>query len=128
MTTTDPDLSPDPDEVLQVEAPEPTVRVKIEGPTRVQILPRTSGGIRGVTVGTTPVRLCVGDPHRAAAHILTDDVAVRIAGSQQELTGGQPGKLGAGKSFDWDVVDELWAMTETGTTTVTVVQKRWADG
>lgn len=132
MTTTAgivPDFSPDPDDVLQVEAPEPVVQVRTVGPVRVQDLPRVSAGIRGVTVPQVSARqLLTADPHRATATIITSDLPVLIAGSAQEVIGGQPGQLPAATMLLFGATDELWAQGVGGDTTVTVIQERWADG
>ncbi|MBW5252043.1 hypothetical protein JGS39_24090 [Streptomyces sp. P01-B04] len=125
-----PDLSPDPDDVLQVEAPEPVVQVRPVGPVRVQDLPRVSAGIRGLTVPDGPPKqLLTADPHRATATIITSDLAILIGGSAQDIQGGQPGQLPAGTVLKFGATDELWATALGGTvTTVTVIQERWANG
>lgn len=124
-----PDLSPDPEDVLQVEAPEPVVQVRTVGPVRVQELPRVSAGIRGLTVGTSPRQLLTSDPHRARATILAAG-DVLLGGSAQEVAGGQPGLWPAGQVLEFGATDELWAAVATGPddTQVTVIQERWADG
>ena len=125
-----PELEPDTDEVLQVEEVDvPAVKVTVEGPARVQLLPTKSAGIRGITVPDTGARrLMTADPHRARAVVITDAVAVLIGGSQQEVDGGQPGKIPAGMRVEFGATDELWARSVTGETTVTVIQERWANG
>ena len=128
--SSEPDLSPDPDDVLQVEAPEPAVRVEVVGPARVQALPRVSAGIRGLTVvDGPPKQLLTADPHRASATVITADTAILIAGSAQEVSGGQPGQIPAGTVVVFGSTDELWAAAAEGVaTTVTVIQERWANG
>ena len=130
MTTSTPDLSPDPEDVFQVEADEPVVKVKAEGPVRVQTLPRQSAGIRGVTVPDGPAKqLLAADPSRAIARIITSDKAILIAASKQEVEGGQPGQIPIGTVVEFTAADELWAACLGGTTTtVTVIQERWANG
>jgi hypothetical protein len=123
-------LEPDVDDVLQIEAPEPVVAVRTEGPVRTQSLPRKSAGIRGLTVGDTVAKqLLAADPHRASATVITSDLVILIGGSAQEVTGGQPGRIPVGTAVEFGATDELWAVCTGGTTTVvTVIQERWADG
>ncbi|MFC9596257.1 hypothetical protein ACFTUC_41495 [Streptomyces sp. NPDC056944] len=124
-----PELEPDAEEVLQVEDyADPVVKVCVEGPTRVQLLPTKSAGIRGITVGASAKRLLTADPHRARATIITDDVAIWIGGSQQEVDGGQPGKIPSSTRIDFGATDELWAKSAAAETTVCVMQERWANG
>ena len=125
-----PELEPDAEEILQTEGDyaEPVVKVCVEGPARVQLLPTKSAGVRGVTVGATAKRLMTADPHRARATVITDDVAVWIGGSQQEVEGGQPGKIPVSMKVEFGATDELWAMSTAADTLVTVIQERWANG
>lgn len=124
-----PDMEPDIGEVLQREDdPEPTVKVTVEGPVRTQALPRKSAGIRGISLDSTAAkRLLTADPSRAQATIMTGAVAITIGGSKQEVEGGQPGQMPANQVWTLGASDELWA-SAASSTTVTVVQERWADG
>lgn len=124
------DKAPPPDEVLQVEEyhGEPTVSVAVDGPVRVQELPRDGGlAIRGVTVKDgPPTELLRADPHRASAVIICGDPLL-IAGSEQEIQGGQPGQWPADVPLKITARDSLWAAAlGVPATTVTVVQERWA--
>lgn len=124
--------SPDPDEILQLEDTEPAaVKTTVEGPVRTQSLPRVSSGIRGVTVPDgPPKRLLTADPHRASATIIPIGQPLLIAGSAQEVSGGQPGQIPAGIAVTFTAADELWGACATALTsmTVTVIQERWANG
>lgn len=121
---------PEPEEILQFEeGADPTVSVAVEGPVRTQELPRKSAGIRGVTVKDGPPTLLLrADPHRARAVIIPSGAPLLIAGSRQEIQGGQPGQLPDGQQLEFCARDELWGQSlGVSSITVTVIQERWAE-
>lgn len=133
------DDEPEPDlrEVQQQPAyPVPPLKVEVEGPTYVKLLPARVAVSRNLTVGTDPVKLFSEDARRARALIWGIGSAAGIfhLGPRDDevkaKTAGRPwASDGTARPQMIEIHDtEAWyAMAETGTVTVCFVLEQWAD-
>lgn len=135
---TDMDLQPDPLEVIQAEniGPEPNVRVDVatvETPVRTQSLPRKAGSTKTWPVGaTTPVQVLRADHHRASAVLMSIGQNMLIALSPATAQSPQPAVSmalwPANVPYTVTADTEVWVLSATGTTSVSVITEMWAAG
>jgi hypothetical protein len=129
-----PELQPEELEVLQAEdiGPDPLVRVavaSIDGPVRTQALPRKAGATFNKTVGVTPIRLLTQDHHRASVTLMSIGQAMYIGFSSamtQDLS--RMAQWPAGVPYVMNNDSELWVVSATATTNVSVITEMWATG
>lgn len=140
--TAQPDFEPDDSVVLQTEdVPLATIPVGVEGPVRVQALPRKSAGGRTLpAVGVNPVMLFPADPLRAEAVLISSGPMI-VAFSQHAFGDDQDQPAAviwpANVPFVCRAVTELWARSgdpDTGTPgaylpiSVSAYRENWAQG
>lgn len=121
---------PTMDELQQEEPPErplcPTP-VNVEGPVRVQELPTHLGGLRTITIdttgGTAPV--LKADPRRKQVTLLAHDQDIRLGTSQQGAVGSTGALWPVSVPLVLQTGDELWIVSTTGTTELTVIVEQW---
>lgn len=122
-----PDMEPSLNEVQQVEEPEGYVLpVKICEPTEVRELPSKRIGPHTVTVGATVgVKLIADDPRRKRVTLIarTQDINIGSTQAQSQLAGAWvPSEI----PVVFDTRAELWAISITETTDVSVIEEYWA--
>ena len=123
------DPNPTPAELTQDELPAPalpSVPVVVQGPTRVQQLPRVSGGSKTVSVGTTPVRVLGADPRRAEVQLYSWDNDLAYGESQGEAASVYAARWPKGVTKTIRHTGELWLASATATTSVTLDVENWA--
>jgi hypothetical protein len=127
------ELQPDVSEVIQeetydVQAIEVCVQ-EVRAPVRVQELPRKLATSQTKTVGTTAVRLLRADHWRASAVFVAFEQDVYLAfneASAQDTS--SMSRWPVSVPFTLTAATELWAVSSTGTTIVSVTTERWATG
>lgn len=129
------DLEPDAPEVLQEEAALTRVPVAIDGPVRVQALPRKAASTmtRPVT-SLRAVRLLTADHYRASA-VLVGDVAFRVAFGEAAAQSAASMALWPGlEPLVVTAAVEVWVSCDADGSgdpvpaQVSVVTERWAVG
>lgn len=129
IITTELDPRAEPADLVQdvphtaVMLPAPVV---VQGPVRVQELPRTSSGMHTVTVGTTPKRVLTADPRRAKALLVSRTADMYFGGSQAEALGGYGAWWPLGTVLPLHHCDEVWISAVSGTTDITVITESWS--
>jgi hypothetical protein len=127
MSASQPERSPDTDEVFQEEvdlgklAPIPVV---VAGPVRVQALPSRIGVSRSITLTTTAETILGADPLRRSAVILAA-AAIRI-GSKEDVDLDSGFKLPANVPVTFTHSDTVWARADTSTAVVSIHVEEWA--
>lgn len=112
---TDHQMDPDDAEILQSEdVPLTAVPVVIQGPVRVQQLPRKSPGARTLVVTSAPQLIFPADPHRASCVLLSAGAFV-VGFSPTGFGDGdqQPAAVlwQAGIPFRTEAVTEIWVIS-----------------
>jgi hypothetical protein len=125
------DLQPEELEVMQAEidGPEPSVLVRVDGPIRTQDLPRKSGATRTRTIGTTPARYLAADHRRSNARVVSIGQNMLVAFNM--ASAADPSSMAewpAGLVFTLTADSELWLASKTATTQVSIVTEFWATG
>lgn len=136
MTDTQSELQPDTGEVLQEEPQRytaiPVCVEDVQGPVRVQSLPRKAGSTRTRTVGATRVvQVLEADPRRASALLMSVDQAMYVAFS--EAAAQDPSTMSlwpAGIPFPVTAVVDVYVLcaVDAQTTQVSVTTELWAAG
>jgi hypothetical protein len=125
------DLQPDIDEVLQVESPagaEPTVKVEVTNPVRVQRLPRKAASTKTRTVDTNIVQLLGADPRRASFTLVASAAVLLAFTETSAQDAGTSAQWPANVPYTSDAGTELWVKAQTGTAAVSVISQYWATG
>jgi hypothetical protein len=122
------DLEPDLDAVLQAEAPMACMPVRIEGVTRVKVLPNDDRtAITRTVAATAYTQVLTADPYRAKAEIrpIDQDILVSYA---KNPTIGDPNyeRIKAGTVLTVTARVVVWIAAQTATTTVSIAQERIA--
>ncbi len=130
------ELQPDTGEVLQEEPQQytaiPVCVEDVQGPVRVQALPRKTGSTRTRTVGTTrAVPVLEADPRRAQAVLMSMDQEMLVGFS--EASAQDPSTMSlwpAGVPFVITAVVDVYVLcaVESETTQVSITTELWAAG
>lgn len=124
------DMQPDTDEVLQLEpTTEPAVKVKVEGPTRVQMLPTKGGATITRIVGATSALLLLRIDKRRAKATLIGDAAFLISLDKSSATQtDRMAKWPANVPYTSTAATEIYVMAVTGNVNVSFITELWAAG
>jgi hypothetical protein len=125
------DINPPKDDVMQVEViPESeAVPVQVEGPVRVQVLPRKGGSTRTRTISTTPVRLLSADHRRAMATLISIGTNVLFAlGKEQAADPTTMALWPQNVPYVVTADTEVWVAAVVGPTQVSITTELWAEG
>lgn len=122
-----PGMQPDLDEVMQVENVEThLVPVKLCEPVETRELPTKRFSIRTVPLTTAVgVKLLSADPRRKLARIIarTQDILLGESQTKSQLSGSWIPKS---TLLPLTSITELWAVSDTGPTDVTVIEEYFA--
>lgn len=128
------DVTPDPEEIVQNEAPYGglPVDVKVCAPVQTRELPALAppGYFTAQGVGTAVgVRLLSMEPRRKYATIIAQDQDLWVSSSQAGAQAGASGamRVPAVVPFVIDHVHEVWVCAVSGTTDVSVATVNWSD-
>jgi hypothetical protein len=134
---TEPDLQPDIGEVLQ-EEPDykaPPIGVAVCGPVRTQALPRKGGSTRTLALSSdTVVHILRPDHRRAAAVLVSHTADFLIAYSEASSTHESTmARIPMGTLFTVTATVDVYVRCvgdeeNPETTTLSVIQERWAEG
>ncbi len=125
------DINPDKDDVVQVEEIplSEAVPVQVEGPVRVQLLPRKGGTTFTKTLTTSPQRLLAADHRRAKATLMSIGQNLLVSLSQASAQDASRMALWPQNfPFVVEADTEVWAASSTSTTVVSVTTELWAEG
>lgn len=129
-----PELEPTAEEITQVETvPLSAIPVTVEGPVRVQNLPRKSAAGRTMLIGTTAVRVLHADPHRAKAVLMgiSATPATILIGFTRFAFGTDTTAVvtwPTGQPFTIEAVTEVWVASDGTSTGLTMYRENWAQG
>jgi hypothetical protein len=124
------DLQPEELEVLQAEPEsfQPAVKVKHEGPVRVQNLPRKNGGTRTRPLDITPKLLLSADHRRASATFIAPAAWLFAFTASSAQDASTMAAWPANVPYTLTADTAFYAASATGTTSLTVVTEFWATG
>lgn len=132
-------ITPDLDEVEQLEPEAACLDVDVRGPVRVHALPSRHAIMHQVTVGTTPVQIMGRDLRRArvllwavaeaaaAYYVGTRDDETAAGTAAAALAAADDGSGGAPMVLELRHSEPLYVRAVTGTVTVSFVVEQWAD-
>lgn len=115
------DVTPDLDELLQLESAKFTVPVRHDGPLEVHELPSRVAVVSDFGVTTTWQRVLGADLKRKRVTIVGDQAWVVSHGP----FGG--GTWPANVPLVWCSASQVFAKVGTGTATLTIINEEWAD-
>jgi hypothetical protein len=124
-----PELEPDLQDVLQVEAPLSAMPVRVEGPVRFQHLPTKERSAKTATVGSSAfVQLLAADPYRAFATVEAFDQDVYLSYSPA-TSYGDPNvqRLRKGATYTITARTYVGIAAVTATTVISMAQERLAN-
>lgn len=137
MSANVPDLQPDTDDILQVEAgPEPAVLVDVQGPVRNQPLPTKAGASftrTGVPVvnaaNPTALQVLRADHRRAVAFITSFDQDMFIGFSRSTATDtSRMTRWPVGTPYPCSATTDIFVAAVTGVAAISVSTELWATG
>jgi hypothetical protein len=125
------ELQPDELEALQAETPSaaPAALVTIEGPVRVQDLPRKQAASVTRTIGTVAKKYLSADHRRASVKIMSIGQNVLIAFNL--ASAADPSTMAewpAGTAYTLTADSDVWLAAKTSTTQVSIITEYWATG
>lgn len=131
----DADLQPEPNEVMQQEAPDaltviPVCVAEVKAPVRTQQLPRKGGSTRTKNIGaTTAVQVARADHRCGQVEIMSIDQNIRVAYSEAACQADSSMSIWP-KLVPLTITAtvDVWVKAVTGTTDVSVTTERWAEG
>lgn len=127
MTERDPSIA----EVHQVEAEDipklAEVPVRIEGPVRSQLLPATSWTAVTHELTATEAIKVVNRDARRSRFTLIPAAQIWIGVVQSQAKPNVGGSLPANVPVEQRHTEEVWALANTGTTTLTVLEEYWTE-
>lgn len=123
------DREPDITEVHQAEAEYAEdlreVPVRIEGPVRAQVLPATSWtAITYELTATDSIKIANRDPRRSRITLIPA-AEIWIGAVQSQAKANVGGSLPANVPVVQQHTEEIWAIADTTTTTLTVLEEFW---
>jgi hypothetical protein len=122
------ELQPTPEEI-QLEEPDTLriqpVPVSVEGTVVAQIAGSRVGTSRSIPLGTTPEVILPADPRRRRA-VLLADAAARF-GTRDDVDADYGFMLYAFVPVELTHVDEVWARSDSGTVTLSVLVEEWTE-
>lgn len=112
------------EQLLQDERPSlATVPVRVTTPVQVREMPsRNAAGRTALVSNTAAVRLLTPDPRRKRATLYAFDQEIAFGPTQASATSRWPKQV----PLYLDTRDEVWVISATSTTDVTIITEAWA--
>ena len=127
-----PDFTPEPSEVLQVEeypAHIPAVPVVVEGPVKSQQLPGIGPWAPGqLTIdAVTPQQIVGPDPRRKRLVVMAQSASVFLSDSSAGAAGNRRFRTPVDQRHEFTHTGEVWALGDGGTAIVSWYVEFWTE-